>query len=257
MKPYIGITDFTSHEQIGPMLEVFRRNRTLGSNRVLHVGVMMSYNTLNGKDSRFARIFPANEAVADIFGNKAKTNDVYYCLHYADYRNQTLNDDLERAIAFGGRNLDAIQLDMTWPHDTMIARARRSRPVTEVILQVGKQAFDSFKNSPTSLVEKLYSYTYTIDRVLLDLSMGNGVPLDADTLLPFIEIISNKIPEIGIGIAGGLGPGQTHLIQSIIKRFPNISIDAESKLRPSGSLMDPINWSLAAQYLEEFLPVLD
>ncbi len=257
MKPYIGITDFTSHEQVGPMVDVLRKHRKSGFDRMLHIGVMMSYNTLNGKPSRFTGIFPAKETVESIFARYIKSNDIYYCLHYADYHNRTCSDDLERAITFGGPNLDAIQLDMIWPHDSMISRALRSRPGTEVILQVGKQALDLCEGSPTSLVERLYHYIYTVDRVLLDLSMGHGVPLDAEKLLPYIDLIRYHFPRIGICIAGGLGPGQVHLIRDVIAKYPDISIDAQSKLRASGSLMDPIDWDLACQYLEEFLPILD
>jgi hypothetical protein len=87
IQPYVGITDFTNFEQVTKMLEVFRRHKSSGSQRVLHVGVMMSFKTLNDIETKWSQAFPLKDTIADIF--RSNDDDVYYCLHYADYEHDT------------------------------------------------------------------------------------------------------------------------------------------------------------------------
>lgn len=104
MKPYIGITGFRTFEQVQAMLETFNNAKPTtkgkGSQRVLHVGVMTSYNTLHGNRSRYTGAFPKNNEIADIFGSA----ETYNCLHYAAYsRVRDVAASLMKAIALDGR----------------------------------------------------------------------------------------------------------------------------------------------------------
>ncbi|MFA5934800.1 MAG: hypothetical protein WC827_02885 [Candidatus Paceibacterota bacterium] len=38
-----------------------------------------------------------------------------------------------------------------------------------------------------------------------------------------------------------------------LNEFPDVSIDAEGKLRPSGSALDPVDWDMAEKYIIEAL----
>lgn len=246
VEPYIGITDFLNFGQVERMLEVFLRHRGQ-SNRKLHVGVMMSHKTLHGIPSKFDKAFPRKESIARIFSSDL----TYNCLHYADYLKTTgVSRSLERAIGYGGRGIHAIQLDMTWPDPKHIARARMvSYQPIEVILQIGKFAFGEVHGQVSGVVERLRRYEGVIDRILLDKSMGKGIGMDATGLLPFVEAIKKTFPDLGIGVAGGLGPRSMNLVEPIIREFPDVSFDAQSKLRPSGDILDPIDWSMAEEYL--------
>ena len=248
-KPYTGITDFTSYEQVKAMLKVFNAHKPRGSKRLLHVGVMMSRKTLCGLPTKFADIFPKNEEVASIF----QSRKTYNCLHYADSEYDhfhTLSRNLYNAIMLGGIGMDALQLDLCWPNPADVAGAiNSSRRNPEVILQIGRKAFDQVDNNPQVLIDRLFEYRTFIHRVLLDKSMGEGLGMDAEKLLPFVEAVSAIFPEMKIVVAGGLGPKTMHLIEPLLKEFPNLSIDAQGKLRPSGSYLDPIDWDMAGEYL--------
>jgi hypothetical protein len=247
MQPYIGITDFTSFSQVERMQDVFARHRKTKSERMLHVGVMMSYKTLHGIPTKWSSVFPAKETIRGIFAS----DEAYNCLHYADYdRNPDLWRDLVEAISYGGILIRALQLDMVWPEPADIANAvHTSRKYLEVILQINSVALDDVDNDPGRLVERLEEYQHVIHRVLLDKSMGRGLGLDAAALLPFARAIQNAYPELGLGIAGGLGPDSLNLIAPLHAEFPNVSIDAQGRLRHSGSALDPIDWNLAERYL--------
>ncbi len=249
--PYIGITDFLSFEQVARMLTVFNAHNPQGSMRRLHVGVMMSYKTLHGIETKWSKAFPPKEAIASIFGSE----ETYNCLHYADYDHMpNLGETLYRAIGYGGIGINAIQLDMPWPDPRQIVHGvHMSRRNIEVILQVGKVAIEEADNDPQMVVQRLEDYEGVIHRVLLDKSMGRGVGMDAVALLPFAHAVRARFPNLGLVAAGGLGPQSINLVEPLIAEFPDLSIDAQGKLRSSGNALDPIDWNIAAEYLVKAL----
>ncbi len=125
-----------------------------------------------------------------------------------------------------------------------------------VILQLGRDAIEQVNNDPKEVAERLLGYDGIVQYVLLDKSMGGGLGMDADGLLPFARKIRESFPDLGIAAAGGLGPTSTDLVKPLVKEFPSISIDAQGKLRPSGSMLDPIDWNMAETYLIEALKIL-
>lgn len=250
--PYIGITDFISLQQVWNMHNIFERQGP--RRRKLHIGVMMSYKTLYGIPTKWKDSFPPKECIAKIFSS----DDTYNCLHYADYHyDRDLAWSVATAISYGGIGIHALQLDMVWPNPGEIANAvHTSRKNIEVILQVGRKALDEVQNDPQLLVEKLRDYEGVIHRVLLDKSGGEGRGMDAVALLPFARAIKKHMPLLGLVVAGGLGPTSMHLVEPIVKEFPDVSIDAQGKLRPSGNAIDPIDWNMAGTYLVKALELL-
>ncbi len=246
--PYIGITDFTKYDQVLKMLEVFNSSRRFGLFRRLHVGVMMSYKTLNGLETQWSSIFPKKEEISGIFSSDSPR--VMNCLHFADYENNpNLAETLCRAIGYGGMGVNALQLDMIWPEPAEISNAvHGSRKRLEVILQVGRDAFDQVGDDPAALVERLEDYAEVVDFVLLDKSGGKGLGMNGLKMIPFVRAIKENFPDLGIAVAGGLGPDTMYLAEPLIKEFPDISLDAQGRLRPSGDAHDPIDWHMAKKY---------
>ena len=252
--PYIGITDFMTFEQVEKMLAVFNAHRPQGSQRLLHVGVMMSYKTLHDIETKWLKAFPAKEDIASIFSS----DDVDNCLHYADYdHNPGLDESLCRAIGYGGIGINALQLDMPWPDPGQVAHGvHTSRKNIEVILQVGKNAIEEANDDPREVVHRLEDYDSIIHRVLLDKSMGRGLGMDAAALLPFARAIKERFPNLGLVAAGGLGPQSISLVEPLATEFLDLSIDAQGKLRPSGNALDPVDWNMAGEYLVKALSLL-
>ncbi len=250
--PYIGITDFFHAEEVQQMLSIFERHQTKYK---LMVGVMMSYKTLHGQPTKWTDAFPKKETIAEIFCS----DDAYNCLHYADYSyDPELWNNLTRAISYGGMGIHALQLDMIWPEPNAIWKAvHASRRQIEVILQLNTNALEEVGNSPEDLVKRLADYEGILHRVLLDKSMGRGQGMDANALRPFLDALSKETPWLSLGVAGGLGPKTMHLLGDLPNSYPNLSIDAQGQLRPSGSALDPIDWDMASEYLKKALIVLD
>jgi hypothetical protein len=238
-------------DQVRAMLAVLKNT---GSSHKLGVGVMMSYKTLHGLPTKWANAFPKNQDIADIFINSA---NVFNVLHYADYNNDSCGMDYAVGLSWCGANVHAIQFDMIWPDvgylEYAVYRARNNRLPIDVILQVGTNAMDAVGNDPYKVAEKLswYYHANCLDRVLLDKSMGKGQPMNAEILLPYIHEIKSHFHDLGIVIAGGLGPDTMHLIEPILAEFPDVSIDAQGRLRKSRDALDPIEWDRAAEYLKK------
>lgn len=249
-KPYIGITDFMNPDQVRQMLEVFAKAGAEKLGRRLMVGVMMSYKTLNGLATKWTAAFPPKESIRDIFGIHPLA---FNTLHYADYDTIDVAKSIEFATTFGGPNMHAIQLDMIWPDPTIVKNYRDNHPWTQVIVQGNAKAMAAVDNNPDAFAARLKTYGDAVDYVLLDKSMGKGLGMDTAGLLPFARAIVERIPGMGLAAAGGLGPDTLHLLDPLIAEFPNLSIDAQGKLRPSGNALDPIDWDMASRYLTKAL----
>ncbi|MCX6735899.1 MAG: hypothetical protein NTZ13_02350 [Candidatus Parcubacteria bacterium] len=251
--PYVGITDFMTFEQVQQMLAVFKSNLAPSQNRRLHVGVMMSYKTLHNLETRWTKAFPKKENIADIFSSSETMN----CLHYADYEAIDVQCSIAKAISYGGNGINALQLDMIWPNPDYIAKAVFASGVNlEVILQIGKNAIEEANDDPKEVVKRLSGYKDIVQYVLLDKSMGQGLGMDATGLIPFAKAVKEAFPEISIVAAGGLGPESVGLVKPLVLEFPDISIDAQGKLRQSGNALDPIDWNMAEMYLIKALALL-
>ena len=248
--PYIGITDFMDADQVRAMLDVFLKNGGPDISRKLHVGVMTSRKILNGIETRWKNAMPAKEKVASIF---TASKHVFNVLHYADPEGVEVAENLERATAYGYPHMHALQLDMIWPPIDALRHYRTLFPTIQLIFQANAAALAKVNNDPEAFVARLKPYEGIITYVLLDKSSGQGIGMNAAELLPFIRALASNFAYTGSAIAGGLGPDTMHLALPIIRKFPHISIDAQGRLRPSGSALDPIDWTMARIYLERSL----
>ena len=269
MKPYLGVTDFASKQQVDAMLSVFTEAFPL-KNRHLMVGTMMSYKTLNGLPTKWAAAFPKAEEFSDIYSSNHEL--LLNTLHYADYEDLTHPRDLTRAIMIAGHRgpfspttIQALQLDMPWPSAALIQEAisnaqslidestkeENSLRNLKVILQIGSVAMDRVDNNPQRVSKKISDYGDTIHCVLFDRSGGLGKKMDSDLLRAYILETKTNCPNVSVAVAGGLGPDTMELVVPLVKEFPDISIDAQGKLRRSGNALDPIELDLVEMYIRK------
>lgn len=247
---YIGMTDVPSADWLTRMLTHFIEAGGSEGGRQLHAGVMMSYKSLNGLPSDWSAAWPKNEEVAGIF---VPNPFILNTLHYADYHGHDVAENLERAFEYGGPDLDAFQLDMIWPDPAVVREFADRHPLLRIILQVGSKALEKAEDDPETLIELLKPYEDAIEDVLLDKSGGKGLMMEAALLEPFIYELRARRPDLGITLAGGLGPETLHLVEPLVRKFPELSIDAQGKLRASGRSKDPIDWKRAEDYMRKAL----
>lgn len=239
--PYIGVTDFTSVEQVHEVLTCIPAE----ANRRLHVGAMISYKTLNQIPTKtgWENIWLDEPGLNNLF----KPNPaVYNVIHYADYDNLTTLDHLLEAVNKSGPGVDAVQLDMKWPSHHLVAQLRYALdPKIQIIQQIGSTAIAESSNWERDMAV----YQGIVDYVLLDCGMGRGIPFDPLYMNSLVETALRYFSEHQIAVAGGLGPQTYDNMRHLLKKYPSISCDAQGKLRSSGSAVDPLDLELVKQYV--------
>ena len=255
---YLGVCDVYSPDEAKAMADELRTFRK-SPNRKVMIGVMTHPLVLSddlpvpqGVRDSIRKEFPSREEMATGFIDDP---DVFNTVHYADlygpkgpWGAQETPDvfkNLELVVEHGGENLHAIQLDLTWPKPSELEKFKDKYPDITIILQVGKYAFAEADNNQQSVVERLREYGETVDFSLLDMSMGMGSGMEAGTLLPMLETIKSQLPDLGLAVAGGLGPESVNLLLPIAKEFPDISIDAQGNLKHKDAPRDAHNHLIA------------
>lgn len=233
---YIGITGFMNWQETETVLSHFDI-----CDPKLMVGVLVSSKTLEGIPTRWPNRFPPIDNVPTIFSSSGRTfNTIHYCPGEGHLLPGPLIDWVDRWVAAG--LLDGIQFNACWPNCHEIEQAHellREKMDLKIILQIGQQAFEEADQSPTEIVNRLTDwYGGLIDGVLLDLSGGYGQELDPDYLRPFLAAIHHERLALDLGIAGGLWAENLHLIEPLLEESPDLSIDAEGRLRDDGDHLD-------------------
>lgn len=243
--PYIGCTDFASPDQVYRVLQYCTPQRRL------HVGVMCSYKTINGIKSQWTHVWPDEPSINNIFAAVKFGCNPFNVVHYADYdfNPPTTTEDLLKAVARCGPNVHGLQLDMIWPRVGMIEEFKSYHPNIEIILQVGYKAMEM---NPFWM-KTLEVHKPHVDYVLLDAGMGQGTTFNLIDMIPQIyATMGAGFQENQIAVAGGFGPmkHQHQKMQQLLQKFPQLSCDAQSRLRPSGDSHDPLDEVYAAMYVQ-------
>lgn len=246
-KPYVGLCDIPDADFARATLAAFDACGGPATGRRVMIGVMTSYKRLCGLPTKWSAIYPPPDEIASIFVSHPSAMNT---VHYADYDGIDIEDSIEMATRFGGPLMDAIQLDMIWPDPAVLHRFRLRRPEVEVVLQVGERALEEVGDDPRLLVHELFRHGTSLDWVLLDKSGGRGKGMDAEALLPFVRAIRRDLPDLGIVVAGGLGPDTLDLIDPILAVHSDVAMDAQGQLRASGNALEPMERDRALRFVE-------
>lgn len=255
---YSGICDVYSPEEARAMADELRKERK-NPNRKVMIGVMTHPIVLNPDipvpvevRKEISEIFPSKEEMASGFIDDP---DVLNTVHYADLygpsgpwkaqESRDVYNNLELVMQYGGEHLHAIQLDLTWPKPEELMRFKEKYPDVIMILQVGKFALEEAGDDLQNVVDLLREYGDSIDYALLDTSMGMGRGMEAGKLLPMLRMIRDQLSDLGLAVAGGLGPDSLDLLEPIAREFPDISIDSQGNLKHKDAPRDNLGHLIA------------
>lgn len=247
MRQYIGITGFTSSTVVGNVLAKVPSGPAL-----VMIGVLLSHDNIGGcPHPKWPRRYPISDRISRLFHPNIHA---FNLIHYDTRETELLTDQMIVATSFGGPNLHGIQLNLkSWPSPQDLEAYRNSYPSKSIVLQVNQYYLDSVNHSARALAHRLLSYKDLVDHVLLDVSRGHGITLNTTKLYPYLEAISVKVPQMGLTVAGGLGPNNLNLLDHLLGHFPNLSFDAQSSLRDHN---DHMSWPLVCAYLSAALQTL-
>ena len=234
--PYIGITGFTTRDEVSAVLASLPESPA----RLLMCGVLLSNALLSGDASDAPNRCPHPDAIAGIFSDDPRCLNL---IHYRPQPGSNLAVALTRASEVGGPNCHGVQINATrgvpWPDPAaLVEYLERSQPC-RIVLQAGREAMASVAGDPARLAQRCAEYAGIVTDVLVDASEGLGLPLDAARSAQYLEALSDAAPDLGLVVAGGLHAGNIdELLSPLLPRWANVSIDAEGRLRDADDRLD-------------------
>ena len=252
MTPYIGITGFTTPEEVAAVV----RNLPSSPERLLMCGVLLSNALLDGGTSDAPGRCPSPSLIAGIFSNDSRCLNL---VHYRPRAEANLVEALARAMAVGGVNCHGVQINAIrgapWPAPLVLQEFRDRCQPQRIVLQVGGEAMKASESRPAEIARRCARYEGIVTDVLVDASEGMGVPLDARRTIRYLSAIADAAPSIGLVVAGGLCVDNLDaLLSPLLPEWRGVSIDAEGRLRDSD---DRLDLRAATAYLREGLDLLD
>ena len=252
MTPYVGITGFTTPDEVAAVVAVLPETPS----RLLMCGVLLSNALLSGQASDAPNRCPPPEAIAGIFSDDPR------CLNLVHYRPRpgvNLADALARASEVGGPDCHGVQINATrgepWPDPAALVKyGQRSGP-RRIVLQAGREAMASVDGNAGALARRCTEYAGIVTDVLVDASEGLGVPLDAARSAEYLAAIADSAPDLGLVVAGGLcAENIDQLLSPLLPRWAGVGIDAEGRLR---DVDDRLDVGAARAYLDAATELLN
>lgn len=224
---YIGITGFMDEYEVDKILPLFEH-----SDRKLMVGVLVSSRTYRGAPNTMTPNrypFPIGKLKEIFSSNPNAFNVIHYCTD-----SERPSEIIQEMIGIRSKcqfRLHGFQLNMLWPDPINTVEVFKNLyPELQLILQIGKKAFSN--QSPETVAWRIAEYAESIDYILFDPSGGGGTSFKSSEVVPYLRAIKEKNPDIGLAIAGGLSNKNIATqLGEIVQEFPDISIDAEARLR--------------------------
>ena len=239
---YVGITGIGTPAEsaaLAPFASAHAHRRFM-------VGVLVSSSSMAGQPDQWPNRYPPPSKIDAIFPDFP---NVFNVVHYNTHDPATLSHQLITVANLAGQRLHGFQLNMAWPPPAELEALRRQCPGMQIILQLNREAFEAVKAVPGGVGRRLtQDYTGLFDHALLDLSAGRGEMLEPNWAAQELRKLEASDLNAGLGVAGGLDAETLAIIQPLIQEFPNLSIDAEGRLRDRD---DRLDLEKARKYLEK------
>jgi phosphoribosylanthranilate isomerase len=223
-KPYIGITGFTTKEEINTIYNQFLNNNysQIDSNYTIMIGIISSNNRLKklNEGKRSPDINQLNEIL------KVVPKNPMPAIHYFTRNPNNLASEIKQLYSYKEiyNNCQALQINLAWPDPNQIRKIKEEFKDMKIILQLPHKALDD--------ISRATDYKNLADYCLIDPSGGLGKEI-TNVNIELLNNLKQNLPNTILGIAGGL---DQYNIRDIITKSNqiykhNFSIDAEGRLR--------------------------
>lgn len=178
------------------------------------------------------------------------TTDLTQAFAHCTYQNFVqFKQDLFTLPLRANQNLRGIQLNclpfMTRDFSQIFRQFKNLHPNLVLMLQAHSKIIPKF--SPDEVVANIKKLQ--IDYFFLDVSQSRGIKLSPVLFEPYIAEVYKNCPSIAVAMAGGLcAENLEFLCKDLLKKYPDISIDARGQLSCKKTLK--LNLQLAKNYLK-------
>lgn len=230
MEPYIGITGFTTTQEVGMVGE----RLGMVPQRVM-LGYICSNKRLQDPASRGTKSPSLQELPALV---RAAPQGSLPMIHYYTINEAALAQEVEQVFSMLQGGCRAVQLNQAWPGPAQLARMREAIPGLEVVLQVPAHAMEGL--SPEQVAQRAVQYAGLAEYALVDPSGGLGKEFDVARCTDVMLALREALPAAMLGVAGGLCAENVRdrVLQVRARYGQPFCIDAEGRLRSTQGL-DP------------------
>ena len=227
-KPYIGITGFKTVREVTAVAELFTEAlQGFEEHYTAMFGFLTSTQSLVDYTKGGERCPPVQE-LQDLV--RAVPDNFFPVIHHYTTEPDKLHSEVCQLRLQIGRGW-GLQINSVWPKVDEVKRIRTEYDLSEVILQIPKEALESGPHLAWD--RNLRMYAGLVDHVLIDPSGGLSIEFDVDKCVSLMKTASENLPDATIGVAGGLDGDNVRrkfgqVARDLKKPF---SIDAEGRLR--------------------------
>ncbi len=194
-------------------------------------GPLVSFKTLNGREPNNTRRYPPISRLPALLIDDPRVINI---VHY-NSRKPNLYEQLSKLIKISPL-IQGVQLNIADPDLDDLIRFKREYPDILVVLQLGLRVFSSCNNDVMELIRYVRRYETVVDYALLDLSGGEGIPIDFSVADSFVLEMSWQDTRVVTGVTGGLRADTVLKLSSLLKRDGSLFWDAESGVRTNDVL---------------------
>ncbi|MGV8162052.1 MAG: hypothetical protein ACP5N2_01820 [Candidatus Nanoarchaeia archaeon] len=246
-KEYIGITGFKTAEEIEVASAAFRE---AGINKDTKLTGMYGFLVLEEQVKDFSlkgtRI-PSLNALPGLINKvpEGMMPTIHYCSRSRDLNLDNLMTVMYHVNIFS--DCKFLQLNLDWPSPKKVQKIKELMPDTYIILQLNPD----LQATHSSVVKATSTYEGIVDKLLIDPSLGAGIPYDAKITSKIIMKIDADSSAFSYTVCGGLHDNNAYdriiEMKTILKQEYHyrkagipFSVDAEGRLRtPNEKNLDP------------------
>lgn len=229
MRPYVGITGYTTKDQIDAIALTCSGQGFSDGRYTAMFGFLCHAKQLGLP--KFAG--PRNPAVVDLESLLGAVPQwAVPMIHFDTQNHARLKEDLSALFGLARQYVDrrckALQLNVEWPRPTDIQKVKEMLPGLEVVLVIGDKRYKSVDEQ----VSRASEYKGLVEYCLVDPSAGAGQDLDIPRTLELMHGCSESLPGTLIGNAGGYcSANVAPRLREFHSRYGKpFFIDAEGKL---------------------------
>lgn len=248
-KPYIGITGFTSDNQINPIL-VNRNISPEFAKRLLMVGVSVNPETLQGIQSPAPRRYPKMKVIDSIFSDDPRCLNL---VHLSIYDRNDLFHDMVSITKKFTKNFHGFHLNVVWPDLIHLEKYKTLYPDMTIGLGIGHSSIKDSDWSCEKIFKDVESYGGFLDYVFIDVDKETKDFFSNGVLELLLKKLS-KLDYLNLGISGDFDSSDVQRrLLSLVQTFPHLSINAGSALRTGE---DDLDVNEVRKYLEASIVLL-
>lgn len=231
---YIGVTGITSKEDVAVITEAL-------DGHVGMYGILMKKEILEGRPRKGR--WPYVEDVPAIM-EKVPAGSLA-TIHWCDSRKICNESVILNSVIYAGDKCNAIQLNLVYPPAKLFGALKEEGLKT--IFQIEDCMFED----PIIMRKKMQPYQDVVDYVIIDQSMGAGIPINPD----ISKAVASELKDLGFGIvfAGGLNETRVKDISDLINKY-NASVDAEGQLMKDSK--DGLDHTKVKNYIKSAVSVM-